>query len=91
MKYIVREWCEHYEDQVTLFPTYEDAKKYIAECVALVTNEWKKEGSLNDDGIKEWIDACVTEDRVNDFCFGMEIIAIGCPTQKTFKKSIVTP
>jgi len=92
MKFLVREWCEHAdEDNITLFPTYEDAKKYIAEAVTLMTNEWKAEGSMDDDEIKEWIDGNVTEDGVYEFTFGMEIISIGGPTPKNFKNIIVTP
>jgi hypothetical protein len=90
MKFLVREWCEHYDDDtITMFSTYEDAKKYIADAVESLTNEWKKEGSMDDDDIKEWIDGCVTEDRVSDFYGGMEIISIGGPTPKNFKNIIV--
>jgi hypothetical protein len=56
-----------------------------------MTNEWKAEGSMDDDDIKEWIDGNVTEDGVYDFTFGTEIISIGGPTPKNFKNIIVTP
>lgn len=89
MKFLVREWDEQNDDTVTMFSTYDDAKKYIADAVESLTNEWKKEGSMDDDDIKEWIDDCVTEDRVSDFYGGMEIISIGGPIPKNFKNIIV--
>ena len=70
----VKEWDAQEDYPYTEFPTYESAKKYFDHMIILLIKELRNDG-MKPDEINEYLDGIrVTENKVEDFTWGMEIL-----------------
>ena len=71
--YVVKEWNVQDGESKKEFATYTDAKRYFNKTLAYTLHQWAYEG-MPEEHIDEWKRECVTKDKVNDHCWGMEIV-----------------